>query len=243
VSDTSASQLVEAQAYERVLEIKTSVGTGTAFTIDYPFSGTGTAPGQPDEGGRQYLITAKHLLPPSESHPRVELENRFFRAELELDLLAVSPAIADVALAPLERPLTASLYLPAGSQGISFSQRLFFLGFPYGMALEATGGQRMAFVKGGLLSASAEVAGEKLLYLDGFNNCGFSGGPVVAWIDGVLRVVGVISGYRHERVAAYAGGTPAYEGQTVTGIEVRANTGIVIATDIAHAVDAIERLL
>lgn len=213
-----------ANTIERTLEIQTALGSGTAFTIDHY--------------GRQYVVTARHLLPRGEQHPEVQLSNRYMRRTLRLDLLDVEPDTADVAVSLLPDPLTPDLPLPASRDGLVWSQRVFFLGFPYGLATVVGGApdQRIAFVKGAVFSAAAEVDGVHQLYLDGINNPGFSGGPVVFNRNGDstrAQVCGVIAGYRFEA-------QPVYQGTTPVG-QVEANTGIIIATDIRHVTEAIAR--
>jgi len=222
-------EIVVGAAYERVLEIETALGRGTAFTIT--------------EGGTQYVVTAKHLLPPGDPEPRVALSNRHileqFGAPLQHDckLLSVEPSRADVAVAPLTAPITADLPLIASTHGMAFSQTIWFLGFPYGIGMQmalATPTSRLAFVKRGIISASEWVDDVHVLYLDGLNNPGFSGGPVVGYhhATGAMHVFGVVSGYRTEQ-------QPVYVGTHEIGT-AQANTGIVIATWIDHVTDAIK---
>ncbi len=218
--------LVTANSFERVLEIRTGLGSGTAFSIPYV--------------GREYLVTARHLLPEGDPRPEVSIASRHMTGTLRLELLPTDPATADVAVAPLPDAVTPTLPLAAGRDGIIWGQHVFFLGFPYGLATEFARGapnQRIAFVKGAVFSASADVEGASLLYLDGMNNPGFSGGPVVFNRDGDhLRpqVCGVIAGYRTELQPVYQGTTP------ITAVAAAANTGIIIATDIRHVTDAID---
>lgn len=165
--------LVTANAFERVLEIRTALGAGTAFTLE--------------RNGREHVVTARHLLPNGESRPQATLSSRHITRTLRLDLLPAEPENADVAVAPLPEPMTPTLPLAAGKDGIIWGQRIHFLGFPFGLATEFARGepdQRIAFVKGGVFSASADVDGVSLLYLDGMNNPGFSGGPVIFNRDG-----------------------------------------------------------
>lgn len=225
-------EFVKSEAYERVLELTTDLGAGTAFTIT-------------DEG-TQYLVTARHLLPESETTPTVRLANRFIIASqggpvsLELPLLPVEPDGADVAVAPLPEPLTPDLSLVASPDGMVMSQQVYFLGFPFGLALQLRAGddtQRSAFVKQAIISAGARIDGVQVLYLDGLNNPGFSGGPVVGrhFQTGATHVFGVISGYRQEHQPVYVGT------EKLDDVSAPANTGIVVATQINHATDAIER--
>jgi hypothetical protein len=63
-------------------------------------------------------------------------EDEGARIDLDLDLVTVDPPGADVAVSPLESPLTPDFPLPATSKGMTWSQQVFFLGFPYGLATE-----------------------------------------------------------------------------------------------------------
>src|SRR5687768_1889460 len=98
--------VITANSLNRVLEIQTSLGKGTAFTIDY--------------GGPQHLLTARHLLPEGESHPEVTIANRFAAHTLRLDLLPVEPDTADIAVAPLEKPVTPELPITPNRDGIIY---------------------------------------------------------------------------------------------------------------------------
>lgn len=94
----------------------------------------------------------------------------------------------------------------------------------------------MPFVKKAILSTMSRTAdGIERLFLDGHNNPGFSGGPVV-WAEAgrnAYKVAGVISGYREENEPVYVGGEP-------TAMAYRYNTGIIIAYGIEHATHLIE---
>jgi hypothetical protein len=133
---------------------------------------------------------------------------------------------------------TGFLPLPPTIDGLAWSQQIFFLGYPYGLATQIKGsdpGDRIAFVKSGIWSATATVDGVDLIYIDGHNNPGFSGGPVIGFKPGATeaQVFGVISGYRLEHQPLYAGTTEISE---ITAV---ANSGIVIATSINHVLHAL----
>lgn len=143
------------------------VGNGTAFTINVE--------------DRQYLVTARHLLHPHGPTP-ARVSNRFGAHDIDFSPLDGVQAKADVAVTALPKPLTADLPLAPTMKGAAFSQDVFFLGFPYGMALQlahAGPDPTIAFVKKGILSAQGAVEGVDLLYIDALNNPGFSGGPVI----------------------------------------------------------------
>lgn len=78
--------------------------------------------------------------------------------------------------------------------------------------------------------------GESPLYLDGINNPGFSGGPVIAsqlGIGGHMAIVGVISGYRTNA------GTFLFEDMD-TGLLARENSGLILATYIGQVLRTID---
>jgi hypothetical protein len=113
---------------------------------------------------------------------------------------------------------------------------VYFLGFPYGLKEDVTADINndfpLPFVKRGII-ASFQFFGSPDLatfYIDGHNNPGFSGGPVVALKPTRQAVViGVVSGYsaRSEPVLQRDG--------KPTSLFWEYNTGLVLAYPIQHA--------
>jgi len=125
--------------------------------------------------------------------------------------------------------------MPANAAGIHIGQDIYFLGFPFGLGSDVGSINRqfpLPFIKKGVLSSIVkERSGANVFYLDGNNNPGFSGGPVVFAPSNDRReyqVAAVISGYRLDPQPIYAGDQP-------TQLSARHNTGIVISYDIGHA--------
>jgi hypothetical protein len=152
--------------------------------------------------------------------------------------------------------------------GIQYGQDVFFAGFPFGLF---TGGANIndlypvAFVKKGIMSASANEKGATTIYIDGHNNPGFSGGPIVFRDFGerklVYKVAAVVSGFRFEV-------SPILQPEAITREQinrediaeariiekdgrlfrlndtdklVKLNTGIVVGYSISHAVGLIRK--
>jgi hypothetical protein len=151
--------------------------------------------------------------------------------------LAVSnDPLIDVAVLALPRQLSRVLPLPADMDGLTWGQEVFFLGFPYGLHGEPAAmneGRPFPFV------VHAQHAGEfrddhgnHVLVLDGQNNKGFSGGPIVFRRPGSMdyRIAGVIQSYwrRDEPVL------DALDRET--DYHVRANAGIVFGYPVTDAV-------
>lgn len=215
----------------RVLRLRTDHGTGSAFTIEVD--------------RQQYLVTARHNLEGFEG----EIELWLGGAWTRFSGRAIYPANAGVDIAALDlgRPITVTYPLEATAGGLILGQQVYFLGYPYGLgtpgipsAPPELGG--IAFLKSGIVSAMTRERDANVLYLDGHNNPGFSGGPIVFWHaeSRRFRVAGVVGGYRNEALPVLKRkdlDNPAARAHQ--NLYTRANSGIVVGYDIRHIVEAI----
>lgn len=243
----------------RVLEIR--VGgptgfTGTAFTLDVD--------------GREYLVTAKHMVERLKREDAIEISVRtdqwdrigvtVYRCDDDVDIAILIPP----------RQLTVSLPLEPGSAVQTFvGQDMFFAGFPFGAssfaiseyARHLNGEYSMPIIKKGVYSGIFETKDKApVILLDGYNNRGFSGAPII-YRDlnrpnvSVFYVFGVVSGFVPE-LAPVVQPHPIRQGEDVskveswrltvpgkilrdTGSSVPLNTGIVRGYSIQYAVDLI----
>ena len=210
--------MITANVIYRVFRLKVGLETGTAFTIE--------------EGGREYLVTARHIAHSLEGKCQVEVFRGGGWTPLEVTTVGHAPRDVDISvLAPAERLMpTRQLPLPASSEGLTYGQEAYFLGFPYGIGdgfLKETG-HPVPFVK--RLTVST-LFGKPYL-LDGHNNPGFSGGPVVFCPPArkEFQVAAVVSGYQSARASVRD-----HEDKD-TEFHLRENTGIVVAYDVNEAV-------
>lgn len=223
-TDTWGSLLITVNFLTRVLLLRTTKGgLGTGFTIEI--------------NDRQYLITARHVLPDPDGPNRISLEGPAHVDAIQFDPLPGIHPGADIAVCPVEGRLTRDLAVDPSMHGMAYGQDAYFLGYPYGIGL-GDEQPEAAFVKKCILSASTHTPdGLHLLYLDGHNNPGFSGGPVIFY-KGADRyqpqIAAIVSGYRIDRAPVEV------DGEVDPSVLVQANSGIVIATDIRHAVEAID---
>jgi hypothetical protein len=152
--------------------------------------------------------------------------------------IPVDPATADIAVLALPRVLPETLPLEAHESGLTLAEELYFLGFPYALVMPGVltaHGYPIPLVKRGICSAFGPVDGVRYVFLDGLNNPGFSGGPVVrSKPPQTPVVVAVVSGFR-------ASDDPVLKDGKATEYYLRSNTGIVLAVSIDHAVDAIKK--
>src|SRR6202040_1966151 len=81
-------------------------------------------------------------------------------------------------------------------------------------------------------------ADSHLWILDGINNEGFSGGPVIMGTGNDLKIVAVISGYHPEPTDVIRGDAKP-DAVAAAKDKVNLNSGFILAYEISHAVDLI----
>jgi hypothetical protein len=255
---------VTANVFERVLNVRVNAGTpregtATAFTIDVD--------------GREYLITAKHVVAGLKDDDKIDIYQndawtsfpvKIFRCDDPIDIAVLVP--------PFQ--LTVNFDLPFDRTNFFFGQEAYFLGFPYGIQSPGkgvNGPYPLAIIKRGTISGTHPIDPSKkaaMILLDGYNNPGFSGGPIVYrdlnQSTVVLKLLGVVSGFIPEVVPAmekHAIQSPASAGEAAkeqpwrirenldgsyfdyvdNGTYVSLNTGIVQGFVIDPAIDLIRK--
>ncbi len=218
--------MITSNVFHRVFQIRTETGTATAFTIDH--------------NERQYVVTAKHVAMGNQATSGLQIYHEAQWKFLEAELVGHADGEIDISVLAPSIQISPTLELPATTHGIVFGQDLYFLGFPYGLKTEVGPLNRqfpLPLVKKGILSALLPPTdGAEILLIDGHNNHGFSGGPVVysqAGANPQYKVAGVISGYRSHA-------EPIFHAEQQTPLMYHANTGIVVAYSIRHAIDLID---
>lgn len=212
--------MITANFIHRTFRIKCGRSVGTGFTVDVD--------------GKQYLITARHVVESFGPTTGLEVFGNGVWAGVPARLVAHGSDGVDVSvLAPVAAMSPPGLPVVASSDGVAYGQDVYFLGFPYGVLSQVIfgdAGHPLPLAKKAVLSS---FAGEVYL-LDGHNNPGFSGGPVVFGRDGTIpnSVAAVVSGYRFSP-------EPVFLDQAETALTYRENTGIIISYKIEAALGMI----
>ena len=223
--------MITSNVFERVFQLKWQNNVCSCFTMEHE--------------GKQYICTARHCVEKFMSGDRIEIFHDGKWKYTPARLIGLGSDGADISVLAISTALSAPRPITLKEGGIGYGQEVYFLGFPYGIRWGAGNLNRvfpMPFVKKGILSGSI---GESLCVhlIDGHNNPGFSGGPVVYQhtINPELAaqhrfgLLGVVSGYQYDD-------EPVLDGRgNETDLRYRTNTGIVYAHDIKHAIDAIEQ--
>ena len=161
--------MITTNVYHRVFQIKVGEEIGTCFTIDV--------------SGKQYLITARHVIQGWNRKESLYIFHENQWKSIDVTLVGECDGEIDIAVLAAGILLSPNFALPASAGGIIWGQDVYFLGFPYGWYGEIGELNRhfpMPFVKKAILSCTfSQDDGVQHFYLDGHNNPGFSGGPVV----------------------------------------------------------------
>jgi hypothetical protein len=228
------SAQVTVNVLNRVVQVRSQAGTCSAFTIEL------------DE--KQYLVTARHCLKGVNDASGLEIRQGTTWKPVNGPAFFPSNEDVDIAAIGLAKRLTVAFEFQPTTDGIGLGQPVYFLGFPSGLSTKWTPTDtssldEVAFIKAGILSAmDSRNPHAVVLYVDGHNNPGFSGGPIVfrPAPNAPFRVAAVVQGFKGE-------GTPVVKREDLNdpkapayqGLYTQANSGIVVGYDITHIVQAI----
>ena len=232
IPKVDAQDAVPTEILQRTLLIKVGNEGGTAFSIDYR--------------GDLYLVTARHVVA---ELPAGRTTIQIWQSGQWKDLSIVRttfPASADVDIAVLSTEEKVSvpfhILVSATDEGPTMGQQVWFLGYPFAdpkLTTPFLNQQVLPFIKRGTMSAiDGSNQSAVVLYIDGFNNPGFSGGPIIYWDfkKQAYRIFGVVKGYRTETAKI------AVNGKLVDS-DLLVNSGILVGYSVTHAVEAIESSL
>jgi len=221
---------------QRTFLISYSGATGSSFTMEHK--------------GKQYLITAKHVLESDDVQNGDNIKINVFRDTKWYNLncnvyLHYDPEI-DIAVLKTEQVIFPSYPVKFALENLYLGGDLYFLGFPYGMHMEDKGiiNQKfpLPFVKKGILSAMINEFSITTFFIDAHNNKGFSGGPIITVNEkGEINVVGVNVSYVKHANTLSIEESDDEGGLFEKEIEYFENSGIMKAQSIHHVIQIIEQ--
>ena len=215
--------MITANILTRTFKIEYEKGQGTCFTIDVD--------------NRQYIVTARHAVESFTGQGTIRIMHEEKSKDLQVKLIGHGEDDIDISVLSAEFLISPTLPLTPTADRLMFGQDVYFLGFPYNLAGDETGSWLnrnfpLPFVKKAIVSQMSKTH----IFLDGHNNPGFSGGPVIFNQDlkkENLSVAGVVSGYHYQK-------EPVYKTKEQIGY-YEYNTGIMVVYNIQHALDLIHQ--
>jgi S1-C subfamily serine protease len=216
--------MITSNVIHRVFRIRHGGSEATGFTLDVD--------------DRQYIVTARHAVATLQDSGALDIFAHGVWNSSPVRLVGHAPGERDISVLAVDHQLTPGrLTMEPTSKGVIYGQDVFFLGFPYGLLgkfLLTEHGHPLPLVKKATVSLFQT---DEVFLLDGHNNPGFSGGPVVFTTPGVneYKVFAVISGYKSVDQSVVAGGKQVYAGAGQPMV-VPYNTGIIVAWAIDFAV-------
>lgn len=174
-----------------VFLIQVDASQGTSFIVEI--------------ANKEFLVTAKHLFKNAINAQKREI--LLVKEKQILKLIATLYLNTDttIDIAILKLPISVKYKSPFITGGqVKTGQDVFFLGYPsFNNTLFATQDTDfgiLPLVKKAIVSGAKKINNYFLVFLDGHNNPGFSGGPIVFYDTFSKRnaILGVISGYYHE---------------------------------------------
>ena len=215
---------------QRVLKVRCGNACGTAFTVDIE--------------NKQYLISAKHIFENSSGDIEVRRGNENMWIKVDTKPIFHDEEMVDIAVMPLHRLITPNHKLIPQKGNYFLSQDAYFLGFPFGFEMGDKDSRThnndypIPFVKKCIISAFSRVTTPtgstvQQIYLDGHNNIGFSGGPVI--FQGIpdkeeMHVFGVVSSYFHDL-------DPEKK-----DLGLRENSGLFLCYSMGYAMEIIDKI-
>jgi hypothetical protein len=217
-----------------------------------------------DVNQREYWVTAKHILTGAKHPPYGSISSKTVSLRV-LDPSAVQGERwfpiefsvfdpgkdIDIVVLVAQKPLLSNPppSEPTDSSGLFLGGDCEFLGFPYGRGWRVSldNSSRafwLPYVKHCTVSMLA-TAEPRIWILDGINNEGFSGGPVIFRTGSDQKIFAVISGYVLEPTDVFLSTAPAKKkmpvGKSTEKQRVNLNSGFIVAYDINYAIDAINK--
>ncbi|RWM89150.1 MAG: hypothetical protein EOR84_25270 [Mesorhizobium sp.] len=193
------------------------------------------------------FISAAHILNGAKNDDNVLIQRDFDWISIPLVQIEFSKRNSDVCAFSVKGFSVSNILSPYQTPSLSLGGQVRFLGFPHDLVNTYPGqGFPMPLVRTAHFSGVIAVDGIDVMVLDGFNNPGYSGGPVYCQdSSGGNALVGVVSGYRFEKSThgkvfrRYPDGRE----EEIPDIFIKPNSGMVQAVPLAAVNGVVSQML
>lgn len=167
--------------------VRTANGAGTAF-LHHTSAGC-------------TFLSAAHVLCGTHAGDNVHLQHDEGWVSIRISQIEFATNNYDVCAFSSEEFEISSLLEPYATPLVALGDRVLFLGFPHDLVNNYPGsGFPTALVRSAHFSGVITHQSRDIVILDGFNNPGYSGGPIYSTQpSGQISLFGIVSGYRIER--------------------------------------------
>jgi hypothetical protein len=201
---------------ERVIWIKFGNTCGTAFTFDI--------------GNRRFIVTAKHIVKNISNLDKISIFRNNTWNPIDVELIENAKEPIDISVLSPKEKITVDHSI-IETEEYYYGEDIFFLGFPLGVYSDFTMiglDLPVPLIKKGIISIVQKKEGAITVLIDGHNNPGFSGAPVVKMNNGIVELISVISGYKINEQKLFME-------KAETDYYVKENTGIIVSYGFVHA--------
>ena len=195
---------------------------------------------------KENIVTAKHLFKRNTKTGDsifVSLDINKKLTKFKAKVYFHPNALVDVAVLRIDSSISKETPIALGFGGQVFlGQQCIFLGFPIFNLGAYTKNEKIPLVKRAIVSAFYEKNGINIWLLDGHNNSGFSGGPIVSVapydkMDNQF-IAGIISGYINENKKMSLKDGKGVESE----LSLNDNSGIIISYPSKYILETISTI-
>lgn len=212
--------------------IFTDTLSGTCFAITY--------------NNKEYITTAKHLFKKntkSGDSVFIKININNIETKYKAQVFFHTNTLIDVAILKLPKTISQTPTLPMkGGESYFMGQECIFLGYPLFNIGSIADVGKIAFIKRAIISAFYEENGVDFILLDGHNNPGFSGGPIITYSDKMDNqfIVGIIGGYinQTQEIPLKSNNTDSLQ----QSIKINENSGIIIAYPAKYILETLKNI-
>lgn len=221
-------KLVTSDFLQRVFLVRYIDSIGTTFLIEH--------------NSKNYFVTAKHLLKHPSFGQQITIEIYKESQWFKMSGIVYTDTLTNVDIAVIEPSNFKNVYsaFKIESTNLALGDEGYFLGFPYGFSTldksNLNDGFPFPLIKQAVLSGIYPENGITYLLLDGHNNPGFSGGPVL-FLDPARKsyhLAGIVTSYYNQKNEMVV--FPDWKW------EYYENSGIIIAPALEHLINILDQV-
>jgi hypothetical protein len=210
----------------RVFRIAVDGKSGSSYTVEC------------EKSESQFLVSAHHIFEGCLDVNSINIFQDNVWKKINVEIVYASKGL-DTIVFRLPFDISRRSNIIVSENNIPLASTCYFLGFPFGLFNDGSihsNGFPLPFIKSAIISGMMAHGSGTVIYLDGHNNKGFSGGPVIAYPNGLEKepqIIGTVSGYINE---------PTVDNNANEMELSHANAGIVKCFGLSDILDKVDKI-